>query len=236
MADTDKHDELVSEQVDYYRARAGEYDEWFLRQGRYDHGPELNQQWFDEVKEVRAQLNAFRPAGRVLELACGTGLWTERLLQRAAYITAVDAADEVLAINQARLQSSRVKYVKADIFEWRPIEPYDMVFFGFWLSHVPPERFEAFWELVGASLAPDGRVFFVDSRYEPSSTAIDHQLEGAQSTTVTRRLSNGHEFRIVKVLYQADELTNRLARLGWSMRIDETAGYFIYGRGEMLAR
>ena len=29
---------LLQEQVDYYRARAGEYDEWFFRTGRYDLG------------------------------------------------------------------------------------------------------------------------------------------------------------------------------------------------------
>jgi hypothetical protein len=30
------HDDLLQEELAYYRARAGEYDEWFLRQGRYD--------------------------------------------------------------------------------------------------------------------------------------------------------------------------------------------------------
>jgi hypothetical protein len=28
---------------------------------------------------------------------------------------------------------------------WRPDRRYDVVFFGFWLSHVPLERFAAFW-------------------------------------------------------------------------------------------
>ena len=43
------NDPLIAEQIAYYRSRAGEYDEWFLRQGRYDHGPELNERWFAEV-------------------------------------------------------------------------------------------------------------------------------------------------------------------------------------------
>ena len=93
MGDSSKHESLLREQIAYYRAR--EYDEWFLRQGRYDRGPELNRRWFDEVAEVRQALAAFNPTGHVLELACGTGLWTEPLLRQAARITAVDASPEV---------------------------------------------------------------------------------------------------------------------------------------------
>ena len=37
-------DPILQEQIDYYRARAAEYDEWFNRQGRYDRGPQANQQ------------------------------------------------------------------------------------------------------------------------------------------------------------------------------------------------
>ena len=62
-------DSLIEEQIAYYRDRAGEYDEWFLRQGRYDRGPELNARWFAEVEEVARALEAFAPAGDVLELA-----------------------------------------------------------------------------------------------------------------------------------------------------------------------
>jgi hypothetical protein len=34
---------------------------------------------------------------------------------------------------------------------------YEAVFFGFWLSHVPRERFECFWSLVGEALVPVAR-------------------------------------------------------------------------------
>jgi hypothetical protein len=42
--------------------------------------------------EVTAALDIFRPAGNVLELACGPGMWTELLLRDATSVTAVDAA------------------------------------------------------------------------------------------------------------------------------------------------
>ena len=142
---SDELDTTLREQIAYYRARAGEYDQWFLRQGRYDRGEEVNRRWFEEVQQVRRALAAFDARGRVLELACGTGLWTQVLAETADTITAVDSSPEVLALNRERLKDTRVEYVEADLFAWQPSAQYDVVFFGFWLSHVPPERFDAFW-------------------------------------------------------------------------------------------
>ena len=219
------------EQLAYYRARAAEYDEWWLRQGRYDRGAALNAQWFAEADQVRAALAAFHPAGRVLEFACGTGLWSERLLASAEHLTCLDGSPEMLALNQARLRSPNVDYIQANLFEWQPVARYDAVFFGFWLSHVPPERFAAFWDLVAACLAPGGRVFFVDSRHEPSSTAVDHRLPEREATTLRRRLNDGREFQIYKLFYEPAELTRRLNDLGWRFEARQTEHYFLYGSG-----
>ncbi len=213
--------------------RAGEYDEWFLRQGRHDRGPEWNRRWFSEVAQVRGELDRFRPADEVLELACGTGLWTEQLARHAKRITAVDASPEVLKINRARLEGSRtlVSYVRADLFDWRPDGAYDVVFFGFWLSHVPPARFAAFWDLVRSALRPGGRVFFVDSlateRTGRGRTPEDH--------TTTRRLNDGREFRIVKIFYDPDDLAARLADIGWRLCVRRTENHLLYGFGEPRA-
>ena len=68
----ENHDRFLAEQIEYYRARANEYDEWFFRQGRYDRGPELNKRWFEEIETLRDEIDRFKPAGEILELACGT--------------------------------------------------------------------------------------------------------------------------------------------------------------------
>ncbi|MEJ2551118.1 MAG: class I SAM-dependent methyltransferase [Anaerolineales bacterium] len=227
----DDPNNMLNEQISYYQARSREYDEWFYRQGRYDRGEALNRRWFSEVEEVSRALHAFEPAGNVLEIACGTGLWTAQIVQHATQVTAIDAVSEVLAINQSRVNSSKVHYLQANIFEWQPREQYDTIFFAFWLSHVPPERFEAFWTLVKSALKPKGRVFFIDSRYDATSTAQDHALEGSNATTISRRLNDGREFRIVKVFYDAAQLSERLAKTGWQFTIEETSHYFIYGCG-----
>jgi SAM-dependent methyltransferase len=226
----------LREQLDYYRARAAEYNQWWLRLGRYDRGAECNAQWFAEAAQVLAALKQFQPSGRILELACGTGIWTEQLLPFASQLTAVDGSPEMLAINAVRLRSPLVRYVEADLFGWQPTEQFDTIFFGFWLSHVPPERFTDFWQLVRSCLAPQGRVFFVDSRRDPTSTAIDHRLPEADGTVHRRRLNDGREFQVYKVFYDPCELSTRLREPGWKSDIRETEHYFVYGSAKPVIR
>ena len=174
----------------------------------------------------------------MLELACGTGLWTVELARHAASVTAVDASPEVLGINRARIREAGheapVRYVEADLFDWRPDAAYDAVFFGFWLSHVPPERFEAFWELVRSALRPGGRVFFVDSLGPETSDERERCVRDLQDYTTTRQVEDGREFRIVKVFYDPAALERRLTNLGWRLSV-RTTEHLLYGFGELLA-
>jgi trans-aconitate methyltransferase len=204
---------LLAEQVAYYRARAPEYNEGILDLPGGD--------------ELDASVEAFEASGDVLELACGPGTWTPRLLRHADSVTAVDASPEMLAIASARVPSDRVRFIEADVFDWRPQRRFDVVFFGFWLSHVPPERFESFWSLVADCLNSDGRVFFVDDAHRTS----DELIEGKASSTIRRRLGDGTAFRAVKVPHDPAELEARLTTLGWRIKVHPTAGPFFWGVG-----
>ena len=219
---------ILDEQLAYYRARAAEYDEWFFREGRYDRGNEHRQQWFDEVAIVESALAATRPAGSILEIACGTGLWTRHLARHAERMTAVDGSPEVIAINRARVASPNVEYVQADVFEWTPNTTYDFIFFGFWLSHVPHDRFDAFWALVRRALRPSGQVFFVDNLAIADAAARDQRLD--VDGIVERRLNDGRTFRIVKIFHEPAALAERLGELGWAADVRETPNFFMYGR------
>ena len=227
---TESH--VLSDQIAYYRARAGEYDEWWFRTGRYDRGADFNAQWHAETAAVEAALVSWLAAGRpadVLELACGTGLFTRLIAPRVARLTAIDASTEVIEINRARVGADNVDYVQADLFAWRPVRRYDAIFFSFWLSHVPEQRFAKFWEAVVAGLAPGGAVYLIDSAFDPPSTAKDHVLPGREAGIVTRKLNDGREFRIVKVFYEPAALAAKLQPLGWKSKLAQTLRYFVYG-------
>lgn len=149
-------------------------------------------------------------------------------------LTAVDASPEVLELNRARLAGKRADYVQADLFLWRPERTFDTVFFSFWLSHVPPERFGAFWNLVRRCLKPGGRVFFIDSLYTPEGTAKDHVLNGPEAVSVTRRLDDGRTFEIVKVFHEPERLAAQLRALGWTADVRQTETFFVYGSAASL--
>jgi demethylmenaquinone methyltransferase/2-methoxy-6-polyprenyl-1,4-benzoquinol methylase len=228
-------EQTLHEMRAYYRARAAEYDEWFYRRGRYDRGPDANARWFADAEEVFAALDALQITGDVLELAPGTGIWTERLARTARSITTVDTSPEMIAINRAKVASERVTYVLADLFTWRPERTYDAVVFGFWLSHVPDERLDTFWRMVAAALRPGGTVFFVDSLRDQTSTAADHQLPEESSQVMTRRLNNGAEFQIVKNFHAPAAVQARCAASGLDVTVRETPTYFQYGIGTRRA-
>jgi demethylmenaquinone methyltransferase/2-methoxy-6-polyprenyl-1,4-benzoquinol methylase len=204
---------LMSEQVAYYRAVSGEYEEHAIPGA-----------WGGELE---AAVERFAPTGAVLELACGTGLWTGGLVRHADSLTAVDGAAEMLAIASGRVRDPRVRFVEADIFSWVPDRRYDAVFFGFWLSHVPRERFAGFWSLVGEALAPGGRVMFVDDAHRTEPELV----YGASSDVVRRELTDGSRFRVVKVPHTPAELERRLAALGWAIEVTPASSLFFWGVG-----
>jgi len=217
---------LLDEQRRYYRERAPEYDDWWLRRGSYSLDAEAEAAWFADVAELESALERFAPRGDVLELAAGTGNWTRQLVRYADRVTAVDAVPAVLEVNQAKVTGA-VEYVVADVFAWEPPRAFDVCFFSFWLSHVPSERVAAFWELVGRALKPDGRVFLVDN----AQLGDPRHLVGARGEVLRRSLSDGREFDIVKRMWTPAELERELAGLGWHLAAKTTTnGHFIVAR------
>jgi demethylmenaquinone methyltransferase/2-methoxy-6-polyprenyl-1,4-benzoquinol methylase len=215
--------DLLGEQKRYYAERAPEYDDWWFRRGRYELDPDALARWQADIAEADAALEEFAPRGRVLELAAGTGIWTRKLVRLAERVVAVDANAETLALN-----TTDAKLVRADVFEWRPAERFDLVFFSFWLSHVPEELFDEFWGSVRAALAPGGRVFLVDSGAGDTAHTGTDQADWEE----TRSLADGRTFRIVKRRWTPEELAGHVRPLGFELDLHETAhGHFLVGGG-----
>src|SRR5437660_7713889 len=203
---------LRSEQLAYYRAVANEYE---------DHAIDVPGQ-----DELLSAIDSFRPTGDILELACGSGIWTESLLRSATTVTAVDGAPEMLAHARKRVgPRTRVRFVEADLFSWNPDRRYDAVFFGFWISHVPEDKFASFWSLVAEALEPGGRVFFFDDNHRTETELV----EGVNSAVVQRRLNDGTPFRVIKIPYEPADLEQRLRDLHWDISVTGTSGPFYWG-------
>jgi trans-aconitate methyltransferase len=215
MTTANESDPLLAEQVAYYSAIAPEYEDHAIS------GPGAD--------ELIAAMDTFRPTGDVLELACGPGAWTARLLNRATTVTALDASPEMLARAEARVGADRVRFIRANLFAWTPDRRYDVVFFSSWISHVPLDRFDVFWFFVADCLRPSGRVFFMDDAYRTP----DELIEGESSSTIRRRLNDGTAYRTVKVPHRPADLEDRLRRLGWDITVTATSGPCYWGQGTL---
>lgn len=213
-------DVLLAEQVAYYRAMAPEYLEEAGIEGVTEETQDAT------ARAILAALDNAAPLGDVLELACGPGTFTSELASRATSVTGLDASPEMLEIAAARTtQATNVDLTQADLFTWTPDRRYPFVFFSFWLSHVPPERFASFWSTVASALTPGGRVMFIDDGHRTTAELI----LGPDSSTIERRLRDGRRFRAVKVALEPASLEHSLRELGWEIEIQSLAGPFFLG-------
>jgi SAM-dependent methyltransferase len=234
-------DDRLAEQIRYYEDRAPTYEDLYFRRGAYDLGPEGNAAWFAETARLEASLQAQELEGDVLELGCGNGLWTRWIAPRARTLLAVDASSTMLARNRAWVADPSVDYVEADVFAWTPPggRRFDVIAFGFFLSHVPPSRVEGFWGKLARWLAPGGVAWFADDCWAPDRPRSSRAVDGAPGHAHLRRLGD-REYQIVKVFYRPDELEQQLVGMGWDAQVTGTGEHFLVGtarprrRGEQV--
>jgi demethylmenaquinone methyltransferase/2-methoxy-6-polyprenyl-1,4-benzoquinol methylase len=218
--------DLYEEMRQYYARRAPEYDDWYNRVGRYD-DPATNALWHGEVAAL-GHIAADYGSGRLLDIACGTGRWTERFAAnpRVTDVTALDGAAEMLAETRARLQAAgcRATLVRGDAYAMPFADAsFDCAFSGFFLSHVPPERVSAWLAEVRRVLRPGGALLIFDSLLP----------EGREEMEVQQRpLKNGSRHSVLKVYYTPATLTKVLAGIAarGGIRAAATGRYFVHAR------
>lgn len=214
-------DDLLAEQVAYYRHRAGEYDATA----------------YGDLDAARARITRIvaelRPTGNVLEIACGTGMWTGALAGAAATVTAIDAAPEAIGIARRRVTAATVRFEVADVFCWQAAARFDTVFFAFWLSHVPASRFGQFWAQLRVLVPGHGRVLLVDEH--PGERGKEAYAAGSDEI-IHRRLADGSEHRLVKVFIRPGQLQARLHQLGWQARIRPDGNDWVIGEARPANR
>jgi demethylmenaquinone methyltransferase/2-methoxy-6-polyprenyl-1,4-benzoquinol methylase len=138
---------------EYYAARAPICDEVYLRPERQA-----------DLDELRRRIPAWFAGRSVLEVACGTGYWTQFIAPVTARMTATDAVAEPLAYARRRPAVERVTFALADAFALPAIlGSFNAAFAGLWLSHVPRERVRGFLAGLHARLEPGARVVLIDS-------------------------------------------------------------------------
>jgi demethylmenaquinone methyltransferase/2-methoxy-6-polyprenyl-1,4-benzoquinol methylase len=219
--------DLDQAMIEYYGARAGEYDDWYLRRGRYERGPIHDAAWNAELDAAGGWLDRLPIEGRIVELAAGTGWWSP-LLASKGELWIYDAAEAPLERARERLVAHGLRAHIHVRDAWAPPEgaPADALFAGFWLSHVARDRTVTFLEAARAWLRPGGRLALIDSLPDPHSGAADHPPPVGD--LAVRRLDDGREFTIVKVHRTVEETGAALSAAGFdAIEVTTTGRFFV---------
>ena len=214
--------------IEYYEARAPEYDDWYLRRGRYERGAIHDAAWNAELDAAGRWLDALPWHGEIVELAAGTGWWSPLLASRGE-LSLYDTSPAALDRARERLLAHDLRAHLHVRDAWaEPDRQVDGLFLGFWLSHVPRERLPEFLDLAHRWLKPGGRLAFIDSLADPASGATDHPEPAADRSV--RRLDDGREFTVVKVYYEPGHLTAALKAAGFDgVDVTTTGRFFLLG-------
>lgn len=202
----------------YYARRATEYERIYAR-------PERQR----DLAALKERIRKMLSGRHVLELACGTGYWTEVFAPVAGEVTALDVNEEVLAIARAKsFPPGRVQFMRADCYAPPDLgRRHDALFAGFWWSHVPLQRLDGFLGTSVAAVAPRALIAFLDNRYvEGSSTAIarrDAQGNGYQ----LRPLDDGSTHEVLKNFPAEGELIKRTVDSGWGANVELYEHYWL---------
>ena len=200
----------------YYAARAAEYERIYDKPERQA-----------DLAELRRLIPAYFAGRTVLEIACGTGYWTQFIAPVARSVTAIDINTETLEVARSKnYPAARVAFDVADIYALPPqYHGFGGAFAGFWWSHVPRAERRRFVESLHRALVPGAVVVAIENLYvEGSSTPLSH-TDRDGNTFQTRKLDDGSEHVVLKNFPSEAELRAEIE--GVATAVEYTAlGYY----------
>ncbi len=216
--------------IRYYAERAPEYDRIYEKPERQD-----------DLDTLRRIVRSWAAGRDVLEIACGTGYWTQELARTAHSVTATDAAPEVLERARARDYGCPVAFTVGDA-----LDPYDpsheigaptMLFAGFLLSHLPREGIAAFLRAWAARMGPGAAICLLDNRYVEDSSRPIARTDDFGNSYQKRVLDSGAEYEVLKNFYGRGELERFAGPWTESFELTELTYYwacrFVVGGGSL---
>ena len=181
-----------------------------------------------DLAALRARVGKIFKGKHELELACGTGYWTDVIAERAQHVTALDVNDEVLEIARSKKNAGKVTFLRGSAYEI-PLQDrvHDALFAGFWWSHVPLEKLDGFLKDISSRIKPGALIAFLDNRYvEGSSTPVSRRDTQGNSYQA-RKLDDGSTHEVLKNFPDESELIRRVSRHGWGAHVDLLPHYWM---------
>jgi demethylmenaquinone methyltransferase/2-methoxy-6-polyprenyl-1,4-benzoquinol methylase len=211
-----------NEMIKYYAKRALEYEDSYLKPER--------QKNINELKEL---LRKYFYNKNVLEIACGTGFWTQTISEVSTKIIAIDINDEVLNIAKAKKYNCEVAFLKDDAYILDKIlEKYDSIFAGFWFSHIPKSKIRKFMEVIHNKLNEHALIVFIDNlfledRYLDENSSPISRFDTEGNSYQIRKLRDHSRYEVVKNFYDEKSLKECFASYGREIEIHKLQYFWI---------
>jgi ubiquinone/menaquinone biosynthesis C-methylase UbiE len=202
----------------YYSRRAGEYEQVYQK-------PERQQ----ELEWLRRRIPEVFAGRTVLEVACGTGYWTQYIARKARMVHACDINEAVLEIARDKpIPRGKASFFKADAVSLEGVPAgCDAAFAGFWWSHVKKSGIEQFVRNLASRLEPGAVVAILDnSFFEGSSTPVSRR-DAEGNTYQMRKLANGEEFEVLKNFPTPEELTAAVRPVAREAHLEALTYYWL---------
>ncbi|HMK82183.1 MAG TPA: class I SAM-dependent methyltransferase [Candidatus Bathyarchaeia archaeon] len=183
----------------YYNQRAQEYESIYHRDDP------IRQQEQNAISKVMKEVLRDRS---ILEVACGTGFWTQIVSQTARHIVAIDSSTEMLQIAKSKtIQPNKVTFLEADAYALSNVPgSFEGGLANFWFSHIPKTRINEFLLGFHKKIVKHGAVFMADNTYVPGIGGELVTQPGSEDTFKVRKLVNGSEHVILKNYYTKNQL------------------------------
>lgn len=194
----------------YYAQRAREYEQIYYRDD-----PERQ---LEQLQLAAAVAQA--ALGRdLLEIACGTGYWTQFADRTAQSVTALDANTEVLDI-AAHKELRHTRLVQGDAYA-PPAGDYTAGMALCWISHVPKAKLGEWLDGFHAALQPGARVLLADNMYLEGVGGELTEPDEAGDTYKIRTLAGGESHGILKNYFTHGELQALLSPFAEGLHVHQ---------------
>ena len=203
----------------YYDERANEYDKVYQNPKEQE----------DLEKATKIFQNLFSNI-TVLEFACGTGYWTERIGKTAKSIYATDVNKSVIKIAEEKRKLNNVTYELADMYDFKSKNKYEGFFGGFIWSHIKIQDLDEFIGNLKRLVKPKGKIAFIDSNPLKDT---NHDLKRVfktddfGNTYQERKVKNGNEYLVLKNFPKKEFIYEKLSKIANKIEVVQTKYYWI---------
>ena len=181
---------------EYYKKRAPYYDRVYL---------------YPERKKDLAFLREYIPGKleglNVIEIAAGTGFWTQYICEKAISVLATDVIQEPLDEILKRELPISVNTATADAFDLPKFsELFNGAFVGLFLSHVRIEEVNKFFDSLHRVLSSNAKVVFLDNTTSQCERLPITRTDELGNSYQERQLDDGSTHEVLKNFPSKEQL------------------------------